>query len=449
MIEKHQIQQIAQKVIDFSTADETEVILGVEAQALTRFANSIIHQNVAEESHALLIRTIIGKKVGAATTNLFDEESLKRAVDKAVTVARLQKDDPELLPLPEKQTYTELPDPYEEATLDFGSMDRAETVAQIVKSCKTYGLTAAGAFSTVAESLAIANSKGVFAYQKGSTATLSLTVLGENSSGWAEVRDKNVQNIDPQKLAEIAVDKAIKSKDPVEIPPGEYTVVLEPAAVSGLASFMALLGFGAQGYQEGRSFMAGKLGSKIVGDNMTIIDNAYDPRLDGFSFDFEGMPKQKVVLIENGVAKNLVYDRKTAKKDNMETTGHALPQQFAGEGPLPLHLVVQGGNSSIEEMVASTEKGIYVTHFHYMNVVDPMKAIITGMTRDGTFLIENGKITGGVKNLRFTESILKAFSNVELLSKEFTKCLVFYGQLSMLTPAMKIRNFTFSSGTEF
>jgi predicted Zn-dependent protease len=449
MIEKHDIQQIAQKILDFSTADETEVILTVNTNALTRFANNIIHQNVAEENHSLLIRTIIGQKVGAATTNLFDDESLKRAVDTAVSIARLQKDDPELLPLPEKQMYTALPDPYEPETVEFSPMERAETVAQIVKACEPYGLTAAGAFSTGAEAMAIANSKGVFAYQKGSAATLSLTVLDKNSSGWTEAQDKNVRNIDPQKLAEIAIEKTLRSKDPIEISPGEYTVVLEPAAVSTLASFMALLGFGAQDYQEGRSFMAGKLGNKIVGDNITIVDNAYDPRLDGFSFDFEGMPKQKVVLIENGVAKNLVYDRKTAKKDSVETTGHALPQQFSSAGPLPLHAIVQGGDSSIEEMIASTEKGIYVTHFHYTNVVDPMKAIITGMTRDGTFLIEDGKIKCGIKNLRFTESILKAFSNVALLSKELTKCLVFYGQLSMLTPAMKIKHFTFSSGTEF
>lgn len=448
MIEKHQIQQIAQKVIDFSTADETETILMVEVKALTRFANNTIHQNVAEEDHSLLIRSIIDKKVGAATTNLFDDEALKRAVDMAVAVAKLQKDDPELLPLPEKQSYTELPDPYEQVTLDFSPMDRAQIVAQIVKSCETHGLTAAGAFSTGASSLAIANSKGVFAYQKGTDATLSLTVLGENSSGWAEVQDKNVRNIDPRKLADTAIDKALKTKDPVKISPGEYTVILEPAAVADLVAFMAFLGFGAQKYQEGRSFMVGKLGAKIVGDNLTIIDNAYDPRLDGFSFDFEGMPKQKVVLIENGVAKNLVYDRKTAKKDKLKTTGHGLPQQFSSAGPFPLHIIVREGNSSIEEMIASTEKGIYVTHFHYTNVVDPMKSIITGMTRDGTFLIENGKIISGIKNLRFTESILKAFSNVELLSKELTKCR-FFGELSILVPAMKINNFTFSSGTEF
>ncbi len=448
MIEKHEIQQIAQKVIDFSTADETEAILMVETEALTRFANNIIHQNVAEESHSLLIRTIIDRKVGAAATNLFDDESLKRAVDTAINVAKLQKDDPELLPLPEKQTYRELPHPYEEVTMDFSPMDRAQTVAQIVKSCEPHGLTAAGAFSTAASSLAIANSKGVFAYQKGTDAALSLTVLGENSSGWAQVQDRNVRNIDPRKLTDIAIAKALKSKDPVEISPGEYTVVLEPAAVTDLVLFMAFLGFGAQKYQEGRSFMVGKLGTKIVGDNLTIIDNAYDPRLDGFSFDLEGMPKQKVALIENGVAKNLVYDRKTAKKDKVKTTGHALPQQFSSAGPLPLHLLVQGGDSSLEHMIASTEKGIYVTHLHYTNVVDPMKAIITGMTRDGTFLIEDGKIKCGIKNLRFTESILKAFSNVELMSKELTKCKLF-GDMGILVPAMKISHFTFSSATEF
>ena len=446
MIEKEKIEKIAQKVMDFSTADETEVILSIESQALTRFANNTIHQNVAEESHTLLIRAMIGRKVGGATTNLFDDESLKRAVDTAVTIAKVQKENPELLPLPEKQTYRSLADPYEQNTLEYSPMDRARAVAGIVKACEKQGLTAAGAFSTGGEALALANSKGVFAYQKSTNAYLSLTALGENSSGWVEAQDKDVKKINPQNLAETAIEKALSSKNPVDVEPGDYTVILEPAAVANLMVFFGYLGFNALFYQEGRSFLSGKMGAKVVGNNITIVDDAYDSRLNGMAFDFEGMPRKRVVLIENGVLKSVVHDRKTAKKDNVETTGHALPQQYAGAGTYPMHLVVDRGNSSMEEMLASTEKGIYVTHFHYTNIVNPMNATITGMTRDGTFLIEDGKIKKGIKNLRFTESLLEAFSNVESMSKDLTRC-TYFGQMGILVPAMKINAFTFSSGT--
>ncbi|PIE32431.1 hypothetical protein CSA56_15595 [candidate division KSB3 bacterium] len=447
MIEKQNIQQIIRKVLDFSTADETEVILDFQTEALTRFANNAIHQNVAEESHSLQIRAIIGHKTGTATTNLFDDESLKRAAGTAVSIAQLQQDDPELLPLPEHQNYAELSEPYIQETLDFSPMERAERVRRIVEACDNQGLSAAGAFSTGGGTFAIANSKGVFACQSSSNAALSLTVQASDSSGWVEGVDKDVREIDVPGLTDIAIEKAVASQNPIDAEPGEYTVILEPAAVSTLIEFMSVLGFNAQRYQEGRSFLTGKLGTQIVGNNITLTDNAFDPRLNGFAFDFEGMPKQAVTLIEQGVASHLVHSRKTGQKADMQTTGHALPLSSGG-GALPFHLILQGGNSSIEEMIASTDKGIYVTHFHYTNVVNPMEAIITGMTRDGTFLIENGKIAHGIKNLRFTESIVKALSHVELLSPTQTKCC---GRAlgCMLVPAMKISNFTFSSGTKF
>jgi PmbA protein len=446
MLDKQNARQISQKVFAFSRADEIETTLNAQKDALTRFAGNIIHQNVAEEGQSLFIRTITGKKTGSTSTNLFDDESLTRSVDAAVTITGFQKDDPEFVSLPMKQTYTMIQDPYVQATADFGPMERAQVVVQIVDSCKKRGLDASGAFSTGEWLSAIANSRGVFASQQGTHAGLSLTVSGKNSTGWIDVQDKDIQKIDIQKLTDIAVEKALMSKDPAEVPPGDYTVILEPAAVFEFFAVMAIMGFNAQSYQDGRSFLVGKMGSRIAGENITLTDDAYDPRIDGSYFDSEGMPKKKVVLIKNGKAESLVYDRKTAQKDHVETTGHALPRQWGPVGPMPVHMIVQGGNSTLEEMIATTDRGIYVTHFNYTNIVDPMKMIMTGMTRDGTFLVENGKIKSGVKNLRFTESILETLSNVESISKEQVRRSSF---INMLVPAMKINHFTFSSGTEY
>ncbi|MBI4713307.1 MAG: hypothetical protein HY762_08430 [Planctomycetes bacterium] len=212
---------------------------------------------------------------------------------------------------------------------------------------------------------------------------------------------------------------------------------------------MAFRGFGALGYQEGRSFLSGKLGSRVMGGNISITDDVYHPLIQGMPFDFEGMPRQKVTLIDKGVARNVVYDRLTAKKDRRtHSTGHGLPQPNP-QGPLPTSLILQPGDSSIAEMIASTKKGLLISEFHYTNLVEPMKMVLTGMTRNGLYLIENGIITRGVKNMRFTESVLRALSNVELISRETELHKGFFGGGGFIVPTLKINNFNFSSETKF
>lgn len=250
-------------------------------------------------------------------------------------------------------------------------------------------------------------------------------------------------------IGRIAVDKAIQSKNPTSIDPGAYTVILEEDAVATMMFFLGYLGFSALAVQEGRSFMSGHVGEKVTGDNITIWDDGFDPRGVILPFDFEGVPKQKVMLIENGVAKNAVYDTATAAREpGKKSTGHGLPAPNT-MGPLPINLIMKPGSVSKEEMIASTEKGIWVTRFHYVNPVHPVKAILTGMTRDGTFLIENGKITRPLKNLRFTQSILEAFANAEMFSRELKMIKMGFGNFASCAPAVKIKDFTFTGATEF
>lgn len=446
-MERERAFRVCERALSFASADEAEVMVQSGSSALTRFANNCIEQNVNERGYGISVRTVFGKKVGRASTNTLDDDSLKKAVRASELLAKYQKDDEELLPMPGPQEYSELPN-FVEATAGFSPTNRAEAIADLVNRCRSQkGLTTAGIFSNEAQYMALANSKGLFAYEGMTSAVFSATVMTDDSAGWAEDNNKDVGKIDLASVADTAMDKAIKSREPVAVEPGEYTVVLEPAAVGNLLIFLGYLAFGALAYQEGRSFLSGKLGEKLFGENITIEDNVHHELSAGLPFDFEGMPRRSVSLIENGVAKNVVHDRKTAAKAGAETTGHGLPVPNTS-GPIPLNMVMLPGEATLEEMLASTKKGILVTQFHYANTVNPMKLVVTGMTRNGTFLIEDGKVARPIKNLRMTESLEKILNNVEMIGKDLVKRRGFFGG-GLVVPALKVNNFTFSSGTEF
>jgi predicted Zn-dependent protease len=263
--------------------------------------------------------------------------------------------------------------------------------------------------------------------------------MGDDSSGWVERSSHKRADIDAKALGQIAIEKALTGKNPKEVPPGNYTVILEPDEVSDLVVFM-LGGFNALAVDEGRSFLTDKMGQKIVGDYINLTSDPYHPLHQGRPFDGDGVPAIKVDLVKNGVAVNLVYDRLTAKKHDLEPTGHGGGGRNA-YGAYPSSTVMEGGKSSLEEMIASTDKGILVTRFWYTNVVDPMKVIVTGMTRDGTFWIEDGKIAYGIKNFRINQNVLDMLSNVEMMSEP-----VMAG--GTVVPAMKVKDFHFSSGSD-
>ncbi len=440
MLSKEEALEILKRGLRYSEADQTELLLLEEDFSLTRFAENVIHQNMARRDHEVMARLVLGKRIGVAVTNKIDDEGMKKVIKDATEIALNQKEDPDFLSLPRSAQAQEVNGFYED-THNFTPEDRAKGVKIAVEKCKKNNLVSAGAFQTEADSTTVVNSLGTRQYFQETKAHFSLTTGDNGNSGWAQGFSRNVKDIDIDKLSQIAVQKAILSANPIALPPGEYTVILEEAAVASLLLFLGFLGFGAKTFTQGRSFM--KLGEKITGDNITIVENPYEPVMSGIPFDYEGVTKKKVVLIENGIAQGVVYNSYYANKSGAESTGHALPPNNTF-GPYPKNMVMSPGNSSIEEMIGSTERGILITHFWYINYMNPMRTMVTGTTRDGTFLIENGKIKSAVKNMRIGQSILEAFSNVEMMTKKRRLCPQ-YGVL-MYVPAMKINKFNFIGG---
>ncbi|MGZ6536632.1 MAG: TldD/PmbA family protein, partial [Actinomycetota bacterium] len=343
----------------------------------------------------------------------------------------------------EPATYDEAP-LWDDATAQTTSGDRADAVARALEEFPS-SVDAAGYVETSANEVFIASSSGVRAYTTSTQAGCSVMAIAENSSGFAESVERKLSSLDVPALAERAVRKAEVGRDPVPVEPGAYTVVLEPAATSTLLQFLAFLGFGAKSFLEGRSFMTGRIGEQIMNEKITIVDDPTAPDALGLPFDFEGTPSSRVVLVDRGVARDVVWDRTTGKKAGRQSTGHGLPPPNP-MGPLPLNLRMQPGDQSLDQLIASTERGLLVTRFHYANVVAEKETILTGMTRDGTFAINDGKIAHGVKNLRFTQNAIEALSNVEGVGdKTETSTELFFG--GSRAPAIKVRDFKFSSAT--
>jgi predicted Zn-dependent protease len=274
-------------------------------------------------------------------------------------------------------------------------------------------------------------------------------MMSETSSGYADQTVLDVTELDPERIGRIALDKALQGQNPTGIEPGTYTVILEEDAVASMLFTLGYLGLGALSVQEGRSFMNGRFGQPVTGEQITIWDDGHDPRGIVQPFDYEGVPKQRVTLIGKGVAEAVVYDSFTAgREEGRASTGHSLPAPNTA-GPLPLNLYLGPGKASKEEMLASTDRGIWVTRFHYTNPVHPVKAVLTGMTRDGTFLIEHGEIVRPLRNLRFTQGILEAFAGAEMLGSTLKRVKAGWGGSATCVPALKVHEFRFTGTTEF
>lgn len=451
MLGESQLKERIEHALSLSGADQTEVVIVGEDEQLTRFATSYIHQNVARQDLDVRVRVVLGKKIGVGSTNDLSDEGLARAVESAMTAASYQRDNPDFLSLPGRQPIKQV-DGFAEATRTCTPRRRAEAASSICLPASEQGLDASGAFATRTYEYAVGNSLGTFAYYPTTLADLRTVIMGDEGSGYAAACSLDVEEIDAEAVGREAIDKALRSRNPTEVAPGEYTVILEEYAVGGLLAYLAYMGFGAQAFQEGHSFMSGNLGQKVTGDNITIYDDGLDLTNLPMPFDFEGVPKQRVELINGGVVQGPVYDSYTAgKEQGAHSTGHALPAP-SSIGPFAWNVVMAGGQGTKEEMLSSTEKGLWVTRVHYVRPVHPLRTIVTGMTRDGTFLIQDGEIAGPVKNLRFTQSLLEAFGQAEeiagetMLTREaFLES--FIGGIRV--PALKIASFEFTSATEF
>lgn len=443
MFGNERFQQIAEIVLEHSQADQTEMLLTVGEEALTRFANSHIHQNVARHDARVSVRAVIGQRIGVAATNDLSPESLRQIVDQATAIGQVQTADEDFGSLPEPALVSSVIT-FAQKTADCSPEERARRVEIICDRAKAAGLDASGALSTQWSEIGVANSLGVRAYATFTQAKLNTVIMGEQGSGYATAIAPDIDQLDMEALGQEAVDKALRSADPVELPPGEYEVVLEPYAVANILTYMAYLGFSALALQEGRSFM--RLGEQIIGPEISIWDDGLDPTGLPMPFDFEGVPKQRVDLIQKGVANAVVYDSYTAGREKgQSSTGHALPAPNSF-GPIPLNLFMAPGETPMEQMGRSIERGLWVTRFHYTNPLHPLKAILTGMTRDGTFLIENGEVTRPVRDMRFTQSALEALSEVVAISKE-TRLVPGWFRGTRV-PALHLRRFRFTGVTE-
>jgi predicted Zn-dependent protease len=444
MLDKARCQEIFAELVKYSDADETELLIGGGAHALTRFANNTIHQNVAEEGYVLSVRTAFGQRTARATTNRFDSESLRRVVQESASLARQQMPDPELLPMPPAYSYPPV-DRCFERTAAASPADRAQGVLRAIRVAEKNGQTAAGTFSTGTGMHAIFNSRGLEAYYSGTLAEFSITTMGPTSTGWAKKTAPDVAEISAVELAERAARVARESHDPQEIPPGHYVTILEPSAVLDLIGFM-LHDFSGQAVRDQRSFLTDRVGQKLFGTNINLSDDAYHSLQFGPPFDGEGVCRKALPLVENGVIRNLTYARATAKQMGAEPTGHGfpLPNEY---GEAPMNIVFAGGSHSVEQMIASTERGILVTRLWYIREVDPYKKILTGMTRDGTFLVQNGKVAHGIRNFRFNENLIDLLNSVEMLSPAERAS----GEEAapMVVPALKVSSFHFTEVTKF
>ncbi len=443
MLGESRIKHLLETALSLSAADETEAALTASDQSLTRFADNAIHQNVAESDAVLEVRAVFGKRVGAATTNHLSPESIRRIVEIACESARHQPENPDFPGLPKPKPIANV-ESFDEAALEAGPEWRARAVGTVCRAASEAGAFAAGAYSTASGETAIANSNGVWAYHPATSVDLTLVVAREEGSGYAHGTSWRLDRVDAERLGQEAVAKAVAAsiREARQLPAGEYPVILEPYAVADLIEHLAACGMSALAVQEGRSWMNGRIGAATLSPLISIWDDGYDPSGEPQPFDCEGVPKQQVDIVRAGVPIAPVYDTYTAAREGRESTGHAQPVDEDWDGPAPSNLHLAGGESSLEEMIASTERGVYVTRFWYVNALAERNCVLTGMTRDGTFWIEGGEIAGPARNARFTQAMIPALGRVAALGREARPIGGFYG--SHRLPAMKLEAMRFT-----
>jgi len=440
-------RQIAEILMKASPAEQTEVIAVEQDESLTRFANNFVHQNVTERNIAITVRSVIGTRIGIAVSNDTRPESLQALAHRAHAVARLQPENPEFKGLPEPQLIRSV-DSFHSGVAECTPERRAAIAGVICSKAAAAKYTAAGSVTTAVYNLGVANSKGVMAQHRSTLMDASTVIMGNNSSGWAQSSGWTPHAVEPESLANEALLKVRMGADPIDYEPGEYVVILDPYAAADILEMLAYDGMSAQAVQEGRSWMNGRLGQRIMADSVTIIDDGTDTAGIPLPFDLEGVPKQAIAIVENGVAKTPVYDKYTADREaGKRSTGHATPPSPQGRfGPMPMNLFLRPGTASLDAMIRSTKLGLYITRFWYTRTVHPREAVITGMTRDGTFLVRDGEIAHAIKSLRFTQSYVEALKYTEAIGG--TPRVLRSGMGGATTvPPVKLGKFRFTSST--
>ena len=409
MIGRDLCEAVLERAIGLSKAEQADFYLSVQEQGLTRFANNVIHQNVSHSDAQLHVRATVGKRLGRAVTNDLSDSGLAKTVEQARRNAVLMPEDPDFPGLPGPAQAPTV-NSYDEASAGYSPEDRAAAVATVCRMARSNSLTASGAYRNGTRENAVASTRGARAYHGSTFAGLIITAMSGTSSGWAKGGSWRVSDIDAEALAGEAIDKALRGQNPQAIEPGNFTVVLDYYAVDDVLAALSLYGMSAQSVQEGRSWMNGVLGQPAMSPRVSIWDDGLDP--DGWPvpFDAEGIPRQRVAMVTEGVIGDPVHNSYTAAREGASSTGHQV--NFTG-GPMASNLFMKPGDDTLEGMIASTDRGLYITRFHYTRLMHNKGCVMTGMTRDGTFLIENGRLSHPVKDLRFTQSYVEAFAAVE------------------------------------
>ena len=437
MLTEQEAKKIIDKVLSFSKADETSVTINGGRRGNIRFARNTVSTSGETDDLSLVITAAFGKRSGSANINELSDEAIKKGVKQAEETARLAPENPEYMPVLEPQSYKRS-NTYNENTANITPLQRANIALKSITPCKEKGLTGAGYLEDNAGFLAIGNSKGLFGYNKSTSMEFSVSVRTTDGkgSGYAFRSSIDAKLIDAKAATSVAMQKAIGSQNAIELPPGKYTVILEPAAVymMGESNFMNsfLAAFDARNAEEGRSFFGKKgggtkLGEQLFDSKLTIYSDPFDPKSPGLPFAQDGRPQEKVVWVEKGKVKNFYYSRFWAQKKGVK----AIPPSIS-------NFIIEEGEQTLEEMIKNADKTILVTRTYYMRPVDPQNILVTGLTRDGVFYIENGRIKHAVKNFRFNESPVNMFQNLEAIGKAEK-----IG--NSMVPPLKIRNFNFSS----
>jgi predicted Zn-dependent protease len=446
-LEPADVLAVAEQVLGYAEAagsTEAEALVSADDARLTRFANSEIHQNVAESNALVNLRFVVGRRVGVASTNRIDDEGLRRLAQTAATIARNSAELEDWGGLPEPTPISEVRGAYAAGTAEATPELRAEGVRAVIAAADVAGVMAYGSFSTAVETVAVANSKGIRAAQRRTASQLlTVSMAPDGGSGYAESAAVDATTIDAAAIGREAAEKARATTNPVSVEPGDWPVVLEEYAVVDLLSMLAWMGFSALAVQEERSFS--EPGKRVGTELVTIVDDGADLQTLPMAFDYEGVAKQRVVLIDRGVCRDVVYDAQTASRAGRASTGHGLPAPNS-YGPFPLNMGMSAGAASREELIGSLDRGLLVTRFHYTNPVHPKLAIVTGMTRDGTFLVEGGRIVGPVRNLRFTQSYLDALAGMSAVGSERRTLRGDFG--GVVVPAVRIDSWAFTGSTE-
>lgn len=444
------LRAICQKALKAADGDQAEALVIARNAALTRFANAAIHQNVVSREAELRVRVVRGKRVAMVTTDRLDDEGIRRAAEAASELAKITPENPTFGGLPGDTKLRAAPSAFVERTAEATPLDRARAAKQLCDAARAASLSAAGYVSSNVQELAIASSLGVWAYSPATTSDAELAALGGAGSAFAQRLSLDIGTLDIAGCAREAVEKAKAAQKPRDLAPGTREVVLEPYAVRDMVSFLGTQLTG-PAIEEGRSFVGGKLGQKVTGD-ITLVDDPFDPESLPRAFDLEGQPSQRVTLIERGVAKAVVYDSQTAHRTGQPNTGHALPPN-AFMPAAPMHLRLEPGTKTREQLIKDTKHGVLVTRFWYTRWVHQLRTIVTGMTRDGTFAIEDGEIAYPVKNFRFTQSYHDALGGT--LGVGSALSLLVPGEQfglqvsSYRVPALHLQAFAFTGATQY